>query len=125
MLHEITGGDAGAVTPKEMGQAARAGDEAVRRAIERAAGWLGIGIANIVTALDPELVVLGGSVAALDDLLLDPVRATVKQRVGMFPADRVAIERSVLEDRAGLLGGIALAAGELRRARLGTLDNRI
>jgi hypothetical protein len=55
-----------------------------------------------------QLVVLTGSVAALDELLLEPIRPTVRQRVRMFPVDSVAIERSVLGDRARLLGGIAL-----------------
>ena len=48
--------------------------------------------------------------AALDDLLLEPVRETVKERVRMFPVEDLCIERSMLEDKAGLLGGIALAA---------------
>jgi glucokinase len=93
-----------------MAAAARAGDTAIRDAINRSANWLGIGIANIVTALHPDLVVLGGSVAALDNLLLDPVRAVVSERVRMFPAESVSIERSLLEDKAGLFGGIALAS---------------
>jgi glucokinase len=83
----------------------------VREAITRTAAWLGIGVANIVTALQPDVVVLGGSVAALGDLLLQPVRDTVGERVHMFPVDDLCIERSLLEDKAGLLGGIALAAG--------------
>ena len=109
-LFEMVSGNVAAVTPKEMGAAARAGDTAVREAITRIATWLGIGIANMVTALHPEMVVLGGSVAALDDLLLEPVRETVKERVRMFPVEDLRIERSMLDDRAGLLGGIALAA---------------
>jgi glucokinase len=117
VLFEMVSGNAGAVTPKELGAAARAGDTTVREAIARAARWLGIGIANMVTALDPDLVVLGGSVAALDDLLLEPVRETVQQRVRMFPVQDLCIERSVLEDKAGLLGGIALAATRSREAR--------
>lgn len=112
-LFEMVKGDAGAVTPKEMGLAASAGDCAVKEAIGRVARWLGIGIANVVTAVHPEIVVLGGSVAALGDLLLDPIRATVRERVRMFPVDSLPIERSILEDKAGILGGIALAAGEL------------
>jgi glucokinase len=118
ILFEMVSGNAGAVTPKEMGAAARAGDTAVRDAIHRTATWLGIGIANMVTALHPDMVVLGGSVAALDDLLLEPVRETVKQRVRMFPVDDLRIERSLLEDKAGLLGGIALAAAKSHEAAL-------
>ena len=112
VLFEMVSGNAAGVTPKEMGAAARAGDTAVREAIARTATWLGIGIANMVTALHPEIVVLGGSVAALDDLLLEPVRATVAERVHMFPIHDLRIERSLLGDNAGLLGGIALAAAK-------------
>lgn len=114
LLFEMVSGNVSAITPKEMGAAARGGDTAVRDAITRAAGWLGIGVANLVTALHPELVVLGGAVAGLDELLLEPVRATVKQRVRMFPVDGVRIERSLLGDKAGLLGGIALAANRMQ-----------
>jgi glucokinase len=98
-----------------MALAAEAGDAAVREVIMRAAVYLGIGIANMVSAIHPDLVVLGGGVASIGPLLLDTVRATVRCRVRMFPADGVCIERSVLGAKAGLYGGIALAvrAGEL------------
>jgi len=108
-LDVLTGGRIELVTPKEMGAAAEAGDQAVREAILRAAGYLGIGVANMVCALHPDLVVLGGGVMGLGALLIDTVRATVRNRVRMFPADNVLIERSVLDDKAGLYGGIALA----------------
>jgi predicted NBD/HSP70 family sugar kinase len=62
-----------------------------------------------VTALHPDLVILGGGVAAAGALLLDTVRTTVRNRVRMFPVDDVLIENSVLGDKAGLYGGIALA----------------
>jgi glucokinase len=114
-LYELVGGQAGNVTPKEMTAAAEAGDEAVRQAIVRAADYLGIGVANLVNALHPELVVLGGGVAAIGPLLLDTVRCTVRDRVRMFPVDGVRIECSILEDKAGLHGGVALA---MRQGRL-------
>jgi glucokinase len=92
-----------------MGAAARAGDANVAAAIQRAAGWLGIGTANLVTALHPDLVVLAGGVAELGDLIIIPMREMVRRRVQMFPTDDIRIERSVLGDKAGLMGGIALA----------------
>jgi glucokinase len=109
-LYELVGGDAGAVTPREMRLAAEAGDSAVRDAIEKAAGYLGIGASNLVAALHPELIVLGGGVAELGPILLDGVRETIRRRVQMFPPDDVRVERSLLGDSAGVLGGIALAA---------------
>jgi glucokinase len=108
-LHELVRGEASAVTPKEMAAAAEAGDLAIQEAIVRAAGYLGIAVANVVTILHPDLVVLGGGVAAIGPLLFDTVRRTVRERVRMFPTDGVEIKPSLLGEQAGALGGIALA----------------
>ncbi len=59
--------------------------------------------------LHPDLVVLGGGAAAMGELLFDPVRKTVARRVHMFPVDDIRIEPSMLGDRAGVLGAVALA----------------
>jgi glucokinase len=108
-LYAAVDGDAGQVTPKIMTEAALAGDSAVHDALLRAARFLGIGVANMVTALHPDLIVLGGGVAGIGGLLFDTVRATVHARVRMFPVDGVRIEPSALGDAAGVLGAIALA----------------
>ena len=108
-LFEIAGGNAAAVGPGEMARAAAAGDTSIRDAILRAARYLGIGAANLVTSLDLELIVLGGGVAAIGDLLTAAVRAEICQRVRMFPVDGIRVERSLLGDKAGVWGGIALA----------------
>jgi glucokinase len=108
-LHEMVHGDASAVTPKQMAFAAEAGDEVVKEAIIRAARFLGIGVSNIVVILHPDLIVLGGGVAAIGPLLFDTVRQTLRERVGMLPTDEISIKPSMLGDRAGALGGIALA----------------
>lgn len=108
-LQAIVEGDAGRVTTKEMAQAATQGDQRVAEAITRAAEYLGIGVANAITMLHPDLVVLGGGAAAMGELLFDPVRKTVERRVKMFPVDTIRIEPSMLGDRAGVLGAVALA----------------
>jgi len=108
-LHGIVDGDVGKITTKEMAEAATAGEETVTEAIVRAARYLGIAVANVITILHPDLVVLGGGVAQIGDLLFDTVRETVRERVGMLPTDDIAIKPSLLGDKAGTLGGIALA----------------
>ncbi len=109
-LHEIVRGDVSLVTPKEMAAAADAGDEAAKAAIVRAAEYIGIAVSNVIVTLHPELIVLGGGVAEIGPLLFETVRDTVRERVHMLPVDDIAIEPSQLGDRAGMLGGIALAA---------------
>jgi glucokinase len=108
-LFEIVAGNAALVTPRTIAQAAQAGDAGAREAIGRAAEYLGIGAANVVTCLHPQLIVLGGGIAELGDLLLLPVRRVIAERVGMFPPDDVRVERSLLGSAAGSLGAVALA----------------
>ena len=92
-----------------MAEAAAAGDAAVRGAIVRAGRFLGIGIANVITVVSPELVVLGAEVAGVGELLVDTIQREVRERVRMLPVERVRIETSILKERAALWGGVALA----------------
>ena len=109
-LLAMTGGDPAMVNPVQMAEAARQGDQAVRDAIARAAGWIGTGIANAITITGIERVVLVGGLTGLGDLLLRPVRETVRARVRMFPSDGISVSYSEMGDNTAVLGGIALAA---------------
>jgi glucokinase len=109
-LYELTGGDLSRVTPESMAVAARDGEATVAEAIRRAAEYLGIAAANVVVTIHPELIVLGGGVAQMGELLREPVERTVRERVGMLPAEEIQVRLSLLGDRAGTLGGLALAA---------------
>jgi len=108
-LRELCEGDLNRITPFLMVDAAAEGDDAVGDVIREAGEAIGIGVANVATVLHPELVVLGGGVAKMGDLLLRHVRETVDRRVGMFPPETVRIETSVLGEMAGTWGGLALA----------------
>ena len=110
-LYDLVEGRPERVNPAVMARAAALGDERVRAVLVQAAEYLGISVANAILMVHPRLVVLGGSVAEIGPLLFDTVRAAVAWRVGMFSAADVAIVPSQLGNRAGLLGGIALAAG--------------
>ena len=115
-LYDMVEGDANRITPRLMAQAAAAGDLSVHESIGRAARLLGIGVSNVITVVYPELVVLGGDVAAgLGAMLIDVVREEVRERVRLVPVDRVRIENSALEDKAGLWGGIALAIARVKQ----------
>jgi glucokinase len=109
ILMEICGGDAARVSPETLGEAARAGDPGALAVLERAGEMLGLAASAVVLALHPDLIVLGGGVACLDELLLTPMRRSLGEHVRMFPVDGVRIERSKLGDRAGVYGGLAAA----------------
>ena len=84
-----------------------------RPVFTRAGQYLGLSAANMISALHPELIVYGGGLSALSDLLLGPIRTTIEERVRMFPPAGIRLECSALGDQAGLLGALALAALDL------------
>ena len=83
---------------------ARSGDAAARREIEREAGYLALGVANLVTIFAPEAIVLAGSVMDSADLFLERIRERVRESCRLVPAARVRIGTSNLGDHAALLG---------------------
>lgn len=110
ILRDHVEGDPAKITAKAVADAADAGDSACFDAIQHAARWLGIAVANLVTALHPDLIVIGGGVSKIGEALLDRVRQEVHSRIRMFPPETVKIEASQLGDKAGILGAVALAA---------------
>jgi glucokinase len=90
--------------------AARAGDTHARAVLARAARYSAMGIANLISVLDPEAVVLGGGlVQGASDLLLDPIRAEIPRWAQPVAASRCRIELTQLGEDAGLLGAARLA----------------
>jgi glucokinase len=103
-IGELVGHDLNKITPEVILQAADAGDEVAREILERAGAALGVGVANVVTILSPECVILGGSVARLGEWLFGPVRAVVRQRCRAIPAEQVRIVPAALGGDAGAIG---------------------
>jgi glucokinase len=80
-------------------------------AVRELAGWLGIGLVNMTNIFNPEMIVVGGGVGELGELLLEPAREVVR-RTAMAPGrDQVRVAAAVLGNKAGLVGG-GLAAWE-------------
>lgn len=108
-LSKLVNGDPDKVTATQMAIAAESGDTAVGAAIRQAAEYLGVGVANAVTITAVRDVVIGGGLSILGDLLLEPVRSVILERVRMFPSHTVNVSCSTLGEKCGALGGVALA----------------
>ncbi|UQU67787.1 ROK family protein [Couchioplanes caeruleus] len=93
------------VTAKDVLDAARAGDEAAVRTVQREIDHLGRALAGVTAVLDPELVVLGGGVGGhAGDLFTGPLLERLRSLVALDPP---RIEVSTLGTDAVLLGGLA------------------
>ena len=84
--------------------AARAGDATARQGLATVGRYLGIGIANMITTVSPDRVVIGGGVAGAGDLLLDPIRAELGVRVHTTSLDDVVLVVAELGTWAGAIG---------------------
>jgi glucokinase len=102
--------DLNQLTPEIVANAAEMGDGFALEVWKTAGKYLGIGIANVLTTLAVERVVIGGGVAKAGDLLLNPIRETIKQRVFMMPVERVEVVKAELGTNAGILGMAAWRA---------------
>lgn len=102
-------GKAGAVTAEHVAEAARAGDALAAKIWRDTAFYLGIGIANVVNVLNPQIVVVGGGVAKAGDLLFEPVRHTVAENAMRELVSDTLIVPAALGDEAGVTGAVYLA----------------
>ena len=95
-------------------EAAVGGEPLAREMLADIGRWLGMGIANLVAALDPELIVIGGGVSAAGDLLLLPTREAFERTLtgrGFRPQARIEVAH--FRNDAGLIGAADLARHSL------------
>lgn len=96
--------DAGCVTAVQICELARQGDPLAVAAVKREAHYLGLGLANLVTLFAPEVICLGGGVMQSSDLVLEDVRAMVRNLCTQVPVEYTTITLSSLGAAIGLLG---------------------
>ncbi|MEW1953291.1 ROK family glucokinase [Terrabacter sp. NPDC080008] len=104
------GGDSSGLTGPFITEAARDGDPTARELLADIGEWLGVGLANLASAFDPGLFVIGGGVSAADEMLIGPAREAFRRQLpgrGYRPEARIV--RAVLGSDAGLIGAAELA----------------
>ncbi|GAB4084795.1 ROK family transcriptional regulator [Myceligenerans cantabricum] len=92
------------------------GDPGCRRVVYDAGRHLGVALANLCNIVDPEIVVVGGQLVDVGDLLLDPLRTTLGQRVVATSRGPAAVVPSQLGGSAGVRGALAVALDSARSA---------
>lgn len=110
-LLELAGGNPGAITGPMVTAAAQAGDDAARGAFAEIGRWLGLGLADLVQILDPEVFIVGGGVIEAGDLLLGPTRSALMGTLGQ------RAKLPLAEVRPALMGNVAGVVGAADLAR--------
>lgn len=108
--------DPAQLTARDLATAARRRDRLALEVFNQFGKLLGFAVANLVSLFDPQMVVLGGGMAAAADLYLGPLRRAMLERAQPLAARQVRIVVSKLGAKANLLGCAGLAWKSLDRA---------
>jgi glucokinase len=104
-LLELAGTDLRKCRSSILYEAIESGDKGVKKAVDRAASWLGVGLANLVHVLNPEAIVIGGGVVTrFGKKYLDCAKASMEAH--LMPGLSTTVEVFLTE-----LGDLAVPAG--------------
>ncbi len=96
-------------TPRDLEEAARAGDVIALGLWESIGVEIGGAFVNAIWILNPDAIVIGGGVAKAGDLLFDPIRRTVRERTLALFHENLHIVPAALGNNAGIIGSATLA----------------
>lgn len=100
------------ITPYIVAEAAKQGDRVAKRIYETMGEYIGIGLSSVVNLLNPEKIVVGGGVADCGELLLEPIRRTIKERAMPIQAESIEVVSAELGNTAGVIGASLLICEE-------------
>lgn len=102
----------GEITGKVVTTAAMEGDALAREVVATAGRHLGVALASLANIFDPDVIIIGGGVSAVGDLMLDPAREELRSRA-LPPMNKTPVKVAELGGDAGMIGAAAMAMAEL------------
>lgn len=104
------------ISAREVASLASHGDKRAQKLLREAGSYLGLGLANIVSTLNPEVIVLGGGVVEAAEFMLPAARETMMQWAQPIAVKQTRLLCSKLGGAASLLGAAKLAFDAIERA---------
>jgi predicted NBD/HSP70 family sugar kinase len=104
--------EAGKITPGAVFRAASEGDRFALNLVDKVGQYLGTGIANLVNLLGPKMLILGGTMAEAGDLLLKPIRRTLRSKALQRMEKDLIIKTSGFGNLEASKGAVTLALYE-------------
>jgi glucokinase len=112
---DYTDGDLEEVTAEVISKAAQEGDNLAQECIARTGYYVGVGLANLVNIFNPEVIVIGGGLSNIGDMLLRPAFEEARQRAFRQSYQAVRFAVAELGRNSGVLGAAAFALQEVAR----------
>ncbi|MBI4499312.1 MAG: ROK family protein [Chloroflexi bacterium] len=108
LIRDLAAYEGEAVSARTVYLAALQDDPLARRILERASFFLGVGLVNLINLFNPEVLVIGGGLSKMGDLLLGPALELARTRAFQPNVQELRVHLAELGDRAGVLGAAAL-----------------
>jgi glucokinase len=108
-------GDMDKVTAQAIHSAAQQGDSLAKELIARTGHYVGVGLANLINIFNPELIVIGGGLSTMGDMLLKPAFKVAGERAFKEAFQAVRFASAELGGNSGVLGAAAFALQEVSR----------
>jgi glucokinase-like ROK family protein len=99
------------ISVSDVADAARRGDLESQEILNRSGTFIGIAIAGLINLINPSVVIIGGGVAEVGDILTAPIRKMVKERSLPASEHAVKITTAMLGRHSTLIGAMVQAAG--------------
>ena len=112
---EYAKGDVGKVTAQVVQDAAEGGDSLAKELIGRTGYYLGVGLANLINIFNPELIVIGGGLSNIGDMLFGPAFKVAGERAYKQAFQAVRFTSAELGRNSGVLGAAVFALQEMKK----------
>lgn len=103
------------ITPQEIATAALQGDALARELFEDSGRFIGIALANLINLLNPSIIILGGGVASVGEIITRPIRETIRSRSLLASYEQTEIVVGKLGREAVAMGAATLVLQEIFR----------
>ena len=103
-IGELCEYDLNRINPELIAKAAESGDEIACEIYAKAGFYLGVAASTICAAVAPQRIIVAGGVSHAGNLLLDPMKRTMRERVHTMPVEKVEVVLAQLGNNAGVIG---------------------
>ncbi len=107
-ISKISSGKPGELTMADLGKAARAGDKLAVSVIADQGRLLGVWLGNMISILDPEIIVVGGGVSLIGNLLFDNIREAIPEHTINALAELTPVVQAKLKKDVGVFGAASI-----------------
>jgi len=118
LIADLAGDNPERITAKLVAEAAARGDVEAQEILAEAMNYLGVGMANLVNLFNPQLIVIGGGLMNIGELLFGPVRRAIDRHALPTLAQAVRVVPAELGADVGVLGAAAVAQSAVSSSRL-------